>query len=137
MGVGFRLCGGSVRLIQTIGASALSHNCNLLLKGKGEMHLIQIFLPLYDNEGEAFDRKVYDGVRDELMKKFDGVTAFRSSPAEGVWEEGGEVSRDRVIVFEVMAEELERVWWTNYRAELEARFRQEKMIVRAILIEQL
>ncbi|HJR05972.1 MAG TPA: hypothetical protein VJ842_01650 [Pyrinomonadaceae bacterium] len=101
------------------------------------MYLIQILLPLYDNEGEAFDRKVYDRVRDELTEKFSGVTAFRSSPAEGVWEEGGEVSRDAIIVYEVMAEELEREWWTNYRAELEARFRQEKMIARAILIEQL
>ena len=101
------------------------------------MHLIQILLPLYDNEGRAFERHIYDRVRDELTKKFGGVTAFRSSPAEGVWEEGGEVSRDAIIVFEVMAEELERAWWTNYRAELETRFRQEKMIVRAVLIEQL
>jgi hypothetical protein len=101
------------------------------------MHLIQILLPLYDNEGRAFERQSYDRVRDELTKKFGGVTAFRSSPAEGVWEEGGEVSRDRLIIFEVMAQELERAWWTEYRAELEARFRQERIIVRATLIEQL
>lgn len=101
------------------------------------MYLIQILLPLYDNEGEAFDQKAYDGVRDELMKKFGGVTAFRSSPAEGIWKEGGEVSRDAIMVFEVMTEELERAWWTNYRADLETRFRQEKMIVRATSIEQL
>ena len=101
------------------------------------MYLIQILLPLYDNDGEAFEQKAYDRVRDELMKKFGGVTAFRSSPAEGVWAEGGEVSRDAIIVFEVMTEELERAWWTNYRAQLETRFRQEKMIARATLIEQL
>jgi hypothetical protein len=92
---------------------------------------------LYDNEGVAFEQKVYDRVRDELTKKFGGVTAFRSSPAEGYWKEGGEVSRDRVIIFEVMSQELERAWWTHYRAELEARFRQERMIVRATSIEQL
>ena len=96
-----------------------------------------MLLPLYDNEGVAFDRTVYDRVRDELTKKFSGVTAFRSSPAEGVWAEGGEVSRDAMIIYEVMAKELERAWWTDYRAELEARFRQERMLVRAILIEQL
>ncbi|HEV2802115.1 MAG TPA: hypothetical protein VGW12_16690 [Pyrinomonadaceae bacterium] len=101
------------------------------------MYLIQLLLPLYTNEGETFAREVYDRVRDELTKKFGGVTAFRSSPAEGIWKEGGRISRDAIIIFEVMAEDLERDWWTNYRRELEARFRQEKMIVRASRIEQL
>jgi len=101
------------------------------------MYLIQILLPLYTNEGEAFEQRAYDRVRDELTKKFGGVTAFRSSPAEGVWKEGGRISRDAIIIFEVMADEQERDWWTNYRVELEARFRQEKMIVRAIPLEQL
>ncbi|HYO99282.1 MAG TPA: hypothetical protein VER76_03625 [Pyrinomonadaceae bacterium] len=101
------------------------------------MYLIQILLPLYDNDGETFAQTAYDRVRDELIKKFGGITAFRSSPAEGIWKEGGEVSRDAIIVFEVMTEELERAWWRNYRAELESRFRQEKLIARATLIEQL
>jgi hypothetical protein len=101
------------------------------------MYLIQILLPLYDNEGEAFAREVYDRVRDELTKKFGGVTAFRSSPAEGMWREGGRVSRDAIIIFEVMTDELEREWWAAYRAGLEARFRQEKMIARATSIELL
>ena len=101
------------------------------------MYLMQILLPLFDNEGREFERQQYDRVRDELTKKFNGVTAFRSSPAEGVWREGGEVSRDAIIVFEVMAGELERDWWETYRAGLEALFRQEKLIVRAIRIEQL
>ncbi|HEX8127702.1 MAG TPA: hypothetical protein VF527_01145 [Pyrinomonadaceae bacterium] len=101
------------------------------------MYLIQILLPLYDNEGKAFTQEVYDRVRDELMKKFGGLTAFRSSPAEGIWTEGGRISRDAIIIFEVMADELERTWWTTYRAGLEARFRQEELIVRATAIEQL
>jgi hypothetical protein len=99
------------------------------------MYLIQILLPLYDNEGEAFAREVHDRVRDELTKKFGGVTAFRSSPAEGTWRDGERVSRDAIVIFEVMTGELEREWWTTYRAGLETRFRQEKMIVRATSIE--
>jgi hypothetical protein len=101
------------------------------------VYLIQLLLPLYDNEGEAFVRESYDHVRDELTKKFGGVTAFRSSPAEGLWKEGGRISHDAIIIFEVMSDDLERDWWTRYRADLEARFRQEKMIVRATVIEQL
>lgn len=76
-------------------------------------------------------------MRDELTKKFSGVTAFSSSPAEGIWKEGGEVSRDRLIVFEVMSKELDRDWWRKYRTELEARFRQERIVARATSVEQL
>ena len=94
-------------------------------------------LPLYDNEGDPFVRESYDRVRDELAKKFGGVTAFYSSPAEGIWKNGGRISRDAIIIFEVMSGDLERDWWAAYRADLEARFRQEKMIVRATAIEHL
>ena len=74
----------------------------------------------------------------ELAERFGGVTVFRRSPAEGLWEEaGGQVSRDEVVIFEVMAERLEREWWSGYRAELEKRFRQELLVVRATTFEQL
>jgi len=101
------------------------------------MFLVEILLPLYDNEGRAFGAAEFDRVRDELAQRFGGVTAFRRSPAEGVWREGGGESRDRVVIFEVMAEDLDRAWWREYRGELERRFRQEKMVVRATRFEEL
>ena len=102
------------------------------------MHLIELLLPLYDNDGRAFGRAAFDGVRGELAKTFGGVTAFQRAPAEGVWkDEGGEVQHDEVVIFEVMAEELDRAWWTAYRRELERRFRQEKIVVRATVFEEL
>jgi hypothetical protein len=101
------------------------------------MYLVELLLPLYDNEGRAFGAEALDRVRDELAEKFGGVTAFRRAPAEGVWKEGGEESRDRVVIFEVMSDALEREWWRKHRAELERRFRQEKIIVRAMRFEQL
>ncbi len=101
------------------------------------MFLVEILLPLYDNEGRAFGAAEFDRVRDELAERFGGVTAFRRSPAEGLWAEGGELSRDRIVIFEVMTEALERDWWAGYRRELERRFRQEKMVVRATEFEEL
>ena len=101
------------------------------------MFLVEILLPLYDNDGRRFGAGEYDRVSEELAARFGGVTAFRRSPAEGVWREGGEESRDQLVVFEVMAEGLEREWWREYREELERRFRQEKMVVRATEFEQL
>jgi len=101
------------------------------------VHLVELLLPLYDNEGRSFGAAEFDRVRDELAGRFGGVTAFRRSPAEGVWREGGEESRDRVVVFQVMADRLDRAWWRAYREELEGRFRQEKLVVRATEFEEL
>ena len=95
------------------------------------MYLVEILLPLYDNEGRGFGAEAFNRLRDELAERFGGVTTFRRSPAEGVWAEGGEVSRDEVIIFEVMADALDRAWWGEYRAGLERRFRQKKIVVRA------
>ena len=102
------------------------------------MHLVQLLLPLYDNEGRRFVAGDCDRVSDELAEAFGGVTAFRRSPAEGVWKESdGEVNQDRVVVFEVMTKELDRGWWSKYRAELERRFRQDLIVIRATEFEQL
>ena len=101
------------------------------------MNLVEILLPLYDNEGRPFGAGEFDRVSEELAARFGGVTAFRRSPAEGVWREGGGESRDRLVVFEVMADDLDRVWWREYRGELERRFRQEKIVVRASEFEEL
>ena len=101
------------------------------------MFLIEILLPLYDNEGRRFGPEEFDRVRDELAGRFGGVTAFRRAPGEGLWREGGGESRDRVVSFEVMSGGLDRGWWREYRGELERRFRQEKIVARATVFEEL
>jgi hypothetical protein len=101
------------------------------------MHLVEILLPLSDNGGRRFPREAFARVREELVERFGGLTAFTRSPAEGVWEEGQSRSRDEVVIFEVMAEELNRSWWRDYRRELERRFRQDEIVVRARQVERL
>ena len=49
------------------------------------MHLVELLLPLYDNDGRPFGGAALDRVRDELAARFGGVRAFSRSPAEGVW----------------------------------------------------
>ncbi|HEV2761494.1 MAG TPA: hypothetical protein VGV38_00770 [Pyrinomonadaceae bacterium] len=102
------------------------------------MYLIEILLPVYDNEGRPFGAEAFDRVRNELADRFGGVTAFRRAPAEGVWKEtDGGVSRDRIVIFEVMAEKLDRAWWVGFRRELERRFAQDEVVVRATATERL
>lgn len=101
------------------------------------MHLVQLLLPLYDNEGRPFAEAGFRAVREELLEKFGGVTAYSRAPADGFWADGAGVQRDQVLAYEVMVEALDRPWWAAYRAQLERRFRQEELVVRALPIERL
>ena len=104
----------------------------------GSMYAIEILLPLFDNAGRRFGQALYGEVRRELVERFGGLTAFSRSPAEGLWEEGdGETSRDDIVIIEVMVETLDRAWWRGYRAELERRFRQDEIVIRAQDVERL
>jgi hypothetical protein len=97
------------------------------------LFLVQILLPLYDNEGHAFEPADYVQLRSDLADRFGGVTAYTRAPARGVWkDDSGETTRDDIVIFEVMTEELDRPWWSGFRRELERRFRQDSVIVRAL-----
>jgi len=101
------------------------------------MQLIEILLPLRDSDGRPFDAEIWTKVRDELVEGFGGLTAFTRAPAEGLWEKKeGERGRDEFVIFEVMAETLDRNWWRAYREELERRFRQDDIVVRGREIER-
>jgi len=79
---------------------------------------------------------MYLQVRDELTDHFGGITTYFRSPAEGFWKEGtSSAVRDEIVVYEVMAKELNRVWWKEFRERLESHFRQESVVVRASQID--
>jgi hypothetical protein len=102
------------------------------------MYLIQLLLPQYDNDKRPFSRQHFDGVRHRLTEKFGGVTAYLRSPAVGLWKANDrDVSRDDVVMFEVMSEQLDASWWAEYRGDLEKTFRQDQVLVRAIAVRKL
>jgi hypothetical protein len=95
------------------------------------MQLIQILLPLYDNAGEALPGELFTQVRQELADRFGGLTTYSRAPAHGLWQDEGETHHDDIVVFEVMAAELEAAWWRDYRRALETKFRQREIVIRA------
>lgn len=103
------------------------------------MHLVQILLPVYDNEGNELPQVEFRRVSSELSHRFGGVTSFTRAPAEGVWKEPNTLrpTHDDIVVVEVMVEELDRGWWKDYRRDLERRFKQEEVVIRAHATEQL
>lgn len=103
------------------------------------MHLVHVLVPLYDNDGRRIDDAEFRRMRDELVAQFGGLTAYTRSTAEGLWvdESARRPTRDEIVVYEVMCTQLDRAWWSSYRAVLEERFRQDEVVVRAHAIERL
>ncbi|WP_407290810.1 hypothetical protein [Stutzerimonas zhaodongensis] len=102
------------------------------------MHLINLFLPLYDNDQRALPKALFAEVRDELVNEFGGLTAHSRAPVDGLWQEDGRRAvRDDLVIYEVMTAELDRAWWSEFRASLETRFRQEHILIRVQAVEVL
>lgn len=101
------------------------------------MHLVQILLPVRDNEGKPFGPHPFEDVAWTLSKTFGGMTAYNRAPAEGRWETSGKIQHDDVVVMEVMVPALDRTWWREFRSQMESTFRQTQVIVRAQTIEVL
>ena len=102
------------------------------------MPLIQFLLPLADEAGRSCEREAFARVSQALTEAFGGVTACLRAPAEGAWKDpAGGLSRDPVVICAVMVPHLDRDWWRQYRASLEARCRQARVLLRASAVEQL
>jgi hypothetical protein len=100
-------------------------------------HLIQILLPLADNDGVPFPETLLRQLQAELAGRFGRLTAYSRVPAKGVWTHDGQRQADDIIVVEVMADQLDEEWWRLFRRRLEELLRQEKIVVRAQEIQNL
>jgi len=101
------------------------------------MHLVQLLLPLMDQDGKPFPRSLYRRIREVLTERFGGLTAYTRAPAVGLWDEGEGVTIDDIVVYEVMVEELDRNWWQQYRQQLEEELDQDELVIRAQVIDRL
>jgi hypothetical protein len=100
------------------------------------MHLVQVLLPMYDNDGQPFEKAHYLEVKTVFTEKFGGVTAYVTAPAEGAWRgPSGDPHHDQIVIYEVMTTRLDRPWWRKMRRELARTFRQEQLVIRTNPIE--
>lgn len=97
------------------------------------LYLIEILLPVTD----ALGRETLETVKSDLTQRFGGVTLHANIPAEGLWKDDQEVERDRIVVVEVMTEDIDRAWWSQYRSRLEGILHQEELVIRVISMDRL
>jgi hypothetical protein len=98
---------------------------------------VEILLPLAGGDGRLHPPDKFDALKGRLVEAFGGLTAFTRTPAEGLWQGGGDVDRDQVVIFEVMAPGLDEGWWAQFRVDLEREFRQQEVVIRAHEIRRL
>lgn len=101
------------------------------------MYLVQLLLPTHNNKSELFSESLFVGVRETLTNRFGGLTEYGRAPANGLWDKGEAVVQDNIVVFEIMVEELDRKWWTEFKGTLEKEMEQEKIVVRALEVKHL
>jgi hypothetical protein len=100
------------------------------------MYLVQILLPKYGKDRTPLLHTTFDAIREELVGKFGGLTAYTQSPAEGIWNPDANTRHlDEIIMIEVMVAELDPTWWANYRKTLESRLQQESVVIRSIAMQ--
>jgi len=102
------------------------------------MQLVQIFLPLYNNKKQEFDRSLYDDLQTLLKDQFGGVTFYRNAPIEGLWrDKNGMTNYDELIIAEVMVNDVNKEWWHQFKQLLEQIFSQKEILIRSIGFEKL
>ena len=107
------------------------------MSSRGSGYLIQLLLPLSDNEGHHYEQRLFRDINATLTEKFGGVTAYSRAPAKGTWINDDHEEWDDMIVIEVMAVSLDRDWWLTFRQRLEIAMRQAEIVVRNHAIERL
>lgn len=94
------------------------------------MEIVEVFLPLQTGSGVAIDPEIIEGIIGGLADRFGGATAFTRAPAEGLWKQNRQIRKDRVIIVEVMVDEIDEAWWRDYRRRLEVEFEQDEVMIR-------
>lgn len=104
-------------------------------------HLVQLLLPLFDSTGAPVPKASFDQVRDTLLERFGGLTAYSQAPARGLWKDEDSSAdgpvKDVIVVYEVMVDTLDTAWWAAYREQLATAFGQKELVVRAQRIQML
>ena len=92
-------------------------------------------MPLNANDGTLQPVELFRRVREQLIYQFGGVTAFTRNPAKGIsLLERDDRTEDDIIVYEVMVAAVDRLWWQSYKRDLEERFQQEEILIRATAV---
>jgi hypothetical protein len=122
-----------------VGTSSLGQSFDPLGKNLAPsvwpMHLVQLLLPMANNQGVRYPDPLIQTIKSLLVEKYGGVTAFTRAPAEGVWAHDGKRDHDDVAMIEVMMATFDRRWWAEFKIHLEQKLAQKEILIRSFTID--
>lgn len=98
------------------------------------MHLIEIFLPSRITMVEHLKKTCSTTFSANCLS---ALAAPPHAPAKGIWKDGREKAHDDIVIMQVMTDNLDRVWWQDYREALQGRLRQDEILVRSTACEKI
>ncbi len=109
------------------------------LRSEKKMRRYEMFLPLEFNDYSPVPRKLFSQTSEELRIKFNGSssTPVPVEGGEGSWQDEDEIFYNKwvKICVDVKDNDANRDFFSNYKAELERRFRQKVIYMTSYPIE--
>jgi len=96
--------------------------------------IYEIYLPLTYNDGKPIEKEKFGLTREELVDRFGGVTSTPPGfPLEGWWHSPHGVVRDDIMIWTVVTQIDDDLFFLKYKETLKQRFIQEDIQLMKIL----
>lgn len=99
---------------------------------------VELFIPLINQQNNTSIHKKYNQLRIQLLSKFGGLTIYKRTPVEGLWNDENEKTvQDDIMIYEIMIQQVDLNYWKDLKRSLEKSLNQEEIIIRisdAVLI---
>ena len=89
-----------------------------------------LFVPLYYNDSRHVEPQKFQGLQQQLLEHFGGLTFF-PQPNEGFWTVAGITHRDAIVVYRVITsdEQEARRFLSDLKEQLKEAFEQEEILI--------
>jgi hypothetical protein len=89
-----------------------------------------IFVPLFDNDGNPITPEKFQKLQDDLFSHFGGLTSF-PQPNKGFWRIAGVTYRDEIVIYRVLASPTDdaKPYMLDLKARLKRDFAQEEVLI--------
>jgi hypothetical protein len=89
-----------------------------------------LYLPIYDNDGESYNTQVFNRIKSKLVDYFGGITDFRHK-TDGAWKMGKVTFNDEILLYRILSNRGEegRAFLTRLKQSLEVELGQDQILI--------